>query len=555
MLFACSEFRIAAAEYAFSTRLETVQPCPPNTLAFLIIAVYLFASIAVGYLVRRHADTAQKFLHARGSLPTAVTALAFLAANCGALEIVGISATAAKYGALALHFYWVGAIPAMVFLALFMMPVYMRSGAMTVPDFIRLRYDNRTHVLSAVCLAAMMILISGISLYAIAAVLHALFGWNFSAIAMIAASVVLCYALVGGLRATIYNEILQLGLTVAGLLPLAWAVYRAYHGVNGVLLRMPPAQTHLWTTLPLMQPKTATMDVFGVVFGLGFVLSFGYWCTDFVLIQRALAARTVQGAMNTPLIAAIFKLVFPWLVIFPGMTAAMLLKGSAAPRFDQALPLLIRHYYGYALMGLGVSAILASLMSGLAGNISAFSALWTHDLYHTHLRPGKSDAHYLLAGRAATAVAASLSVVTAYIVLYYNNLMDYLQLVFAMFNAPLFAVFLLGMFTVWATPTGAFWGLLCGVAAACAHTMAIRYGVIGYGSQMIGNFYGAIYAWTASAIVTCAVSRFTTAKSRDELCGLTYFTQRCERPCISPLAWALAVAVLAACVALNIRFR
>lgn len=532
-----------------------MQPSPPNTLAFLIIAIYLSASIVIGYLVRRHADTAQNFLHARGLLPTAVSALAFLAANCGALEIVGISATAAKYGVLALHFYWIGAIPAMIFLALFMMPVYARSGAITVPDFIRLRYDNRTHVLSSICLAAMMILISGISLYAIAAVLHALFGWNFSAVALVAASVVLCYALVGGLRATIYNEILQLGLTVAGLLPLTSAVYKAFHGVDGVMLRMPTAETHLWTTMPWMQPRTATMDIFGVVFGLGFVLSFSYWCTDFVLIQRALTARTVQGAMNTPLIAATFKLVFPWLVIFPGMTAAIFLKGSVSPRFDQALPLLIRHYYGYALMGLGISAILASLMSGLAGNISAFSALWTHDLYHSHLRPGKTDAHYLLAGRTATVLAACLSVVTAYIVLYYNNLMDYLQLVFAMFNAPLFAVFLLGMFTVWATPAGAFWGLLCGVAAAGAHTAAIRYGFIHYGSQMLGNFYGAIYAWTTSAVVAVAVSCFTAARPRVELDGITYFTRGGARHSIPAVAWVLAVAVLAACVALNIRFR
>ena len=520
-----------------------------------MIAVYLAVAIAVGYLVRRHADTALEFLHARGSLPTAVTALAFLAANCGALEIVGITATSAKYGALALHFYWVGAIPAMIFLALFMMPVYIRSGAMTVPDFIRLRYNDATHILSAACLAAMMVLVSGISLYAISAVLHGLFGWNFSAVSISAASVVLCYALVGGLRATIYNEILQLGLTVAGLLPLAWAVYHNFHGVKGELQRLPSVQTHLWTTLPLMEPRTATMDVFGVVLGLGFVLSFSYWCTDFVLIQRALAAKTLEGAINTPLIAAVFKLVFPWLVIFPGMAAAIFLKRSHSPRFDQALPLLISHYYSYALMGLGISAILASLMSGLAGNISAFSALWTHDLYQAHLRPNRNDAHYLVVGRTATVAAACLSVITAYIVLYYNNLMDYLQLVFATFNAPLFAVFLLGMFTMWATSTGAFWGLLCGVMAAGLHSMAVHYGAIRYGSQMLGNFYGAVYAWTTSAIVTGAVSCFSKAKSKEELRGITYFMQGGTKQRISAASWALALAVLAVCIAFNFSFR
>ena len=519
-----------------------------------MIGIYLAASVTVGYLVRRRADTASKFLHARGSLPTAVTALAFLAANCGALEIVGITATSAKYGVLALHFYWIGAIPAMIFLALFMMPVYSRSGAMTVPDFIRIRYNRATHILCSLCLAAMMVLVAGISLYAISAVLQTLFGWNFSLIAVLAATVVLCYALVGGLTATIYNEIMQLGLTVAGLTPMAWAVYRDFHGVDGILRRLPTTPTHLWTTLPLMQHH-AFMDVFGVVFGLGFVLSFGYWCTDFVLIQRALTARTIEGAEKTPLIAAVFKLVFPWLVIFPGMSAAAYLKPGKLPQFDQALPLLISRYYGYALMGLGISAILASLMSGLAGNITAFSTLWTHDLYHTHLRPNRSDAHYLRVGRIFTALAACLSVGTAYIVLFYNNLMDYLQLVFSTLNAPIFAVFLLGMFTTWATPTASFCGLLCGVAVGFAHNIAIRCGAIQYGSEMVGNFYGAIFAWAASTGVTAIVSSFTARKSREELAGITYFTQTGPRQRISPAIWLLAIAVLAVCVVLNIIFR
>ncbi len=534
---------------------QTVQPSPPNTLAFLMIAIYLAAAIVVGYAVRKRSDTAQKFLHAHGALPLAVTALAFVAANCGALEIVGIVATSAKYGAMALHFYWIGAIPAMVFLALFMMPIYVHSGAMTVPDFIRIRYNSSTHILSAVCLAIMMVLISGISLYAIAAVLHAFFGWNFSAVAIAAVSVVACYALIGGLRATIYNEILQLGLTIAGLLPLSFAVYRDFHGIRGITQQLPVARTHIWSTLPLMQPQTATMDVFGVVFGLGFVLSFGYWCTDFVLIQRALTAKTVESAINTPLLAAIFKLAFPWLVIFPGMSAAILLKKGGYTRFDQALPLLIQHYYGYALMGLGISAILASLMSGLAGNITAFSTLCTHDLYKTHLRPRQSDAHYLAVGRTLTALAACLSVVTAYIVLFYNNLMDYLQLVFSVFNAPLFAIFLLGMLTTWATPTAGFWGLLCGLIAAAMHNIAVRNGAIIYGSQMLGNFYGAVYGWVVSAAVTCVVSLFTQPKPIEELSGITYFTQVGVRRRISRTSWVLAISVLAACAALNFIFR
>lgn len=527
----------------------------PNTLTFLVIALYLATAVAVGYLVRRHANTASKFLHSRGALPTAVSALAFLAANCGALEIVGIVATSAKYGALALHFYWIGAIPAMVFLGLFMMPVYVRSGAMTVPDFVRMRYNNATHVLCSICLATMMVLVAGISLFAISTVLHVFFGWNFSVVAVVAASVVLCYALAGGLRATIYNEVMQLALTVAGLVPMAVAVYREFHGVSGILGLMPAGAAHVWTAMPFAAPRSATLDDFGVIFGLGMVLSFGYWCTDFVLIQRALTARTVEGAIKTPLIAAIFKLLFPWLVIFPGIAAAVFLKTRTHPDFDRALPLLIRRYYGPALLGLGISAILASLMSGLAGNISAFSTLLTRDLFEVHLQPGRSDAHYLRRGRAFTVAAASLSVTTAYIVLYYNNLMDYLQLVISLFSAPLFAIFLLGMFTRWATPLGGFWGLLCGVGAGGAHSLAIRSGLLAYGSPLLGDFYGAFYAWGVALVVTVAVSLFTAPKPREELAGITWSTLPEGRPRIPASAWALAVSVLAACVVLNFVFR
>ena len=530
-------------------------PTPPqNPLTFVVVAAYLAAAIAIGYIVGRHADTAAKFLHARGSLPTAISALAFFAANCGALEIVGIVATSAKYGALALDFYWIGAIPAMVALSLLMMPVYLRSGAMTVPDFFRLRYNDATHLLACVLLSVMMVLISGISLYAISMVLHLFFGWSFSAVAAVAASVVLSYAFTGGLKATIYNEIFQLALTIAGIAPMAFAIYRSFHGVHGILAQMPPAKAHLWIALPLMQPRTATMDVFGAVVGLGFVLSFGYWCTDFVLIQRALTAKTFEGAIRTPLLAAIPKLVFPWLVVFPGIAAVTFLTKSPHPRFDDALPILMRHYYGWALTGLGVSAILASLMSGLAGNVTAFSTLWTHDLYRTHMRPRQSDAHYLRMGRSFTALAACLSIATAYIVLLFNNLMDYLLLVFSVFNTPLFAVFLLGVFTVWATPAAGFWGLACGVIAACAHSFAVRCGVIVYGSQLLGDFYGAIYSCGVAAAVTCMVSLFTAAKPAESMREITFWTSAARRR-ISPATWALVALVLAVFAVFNFIFR
>jgi SSS family solute:Na+ symporter len=558
-------FRTAAPKEGIST-VPSGQPrarglcsrvslSPTNAFALFIVAVYLSAAIAIGYKLRRHSDTASEFLHARGSLPVVITSLAFLAANCGALDIIGIVATSAKYGILALHFYWIGAIPAMLALSLLMMPVYARSGAMTVPDFIRMRYNDATHILCCALLSVMMVLVAGISIYAIATVLRLFFGWNFTVVAIVAASVVFTYAFTGGLKATIYNEIFQLGLTVAGLAPMAIAVYRQFHGSRGILLSLPQSKAHIWATLPLFQPRTASMDVFGVVFGLGFVLSFGYWCTDFVLIQRALASKTVEGAIRTPLFAAIPKLLFPWLVIFPGAAASIFLNKSPHPQFDYALPLLMQHYYGYALTGLGISAILASLMSGLAGNVSAFSALWTHDLYKTHLRQLKDDAHYLAVGRTFTALAICLSVGTAYIVLLYNNLMDYLQFVFSLFNSPLFAVFLFGMFTCWATPSAGFWGLLSGVIAASLHGLFIRCGLIVYGSQMLGNFYGAIYGWAVAAAVLSVTSLFTAPKEPQNLDEITYFTGTKPRRRITTVTWVLVVAILIACAATNFIYR
>ena len=534
-------------------------PCLPNTTfniaASAIAGAYVLATITLSSIARRRIKTSSQYLHARHALPLPITAIAFLAANCGALEIVGLVATSAKYGLLALHFYWLGAIPAIIFLSLFMMPIYARSGAMTVPDFLRVRYGPATQILSAITVALMMIFVAGISLYAIAAVLNLFFGWPFSRIIIATAIFVLCYTLAGGLRATIYNEILQLAITIAGLVPLAYLVLHNFHGIGGILHSLPTNMQHLWTTLPAHDPHHAPMDVIGLVIGLGSILSFGYWCTDFVLIQRAFAAEKIEDAIRTPLFAAFAKLFFPILVIVPGLAAATFYDKGEFPRYDQALPFLMRHYYGSALLALGVAAILASLISGLAGNINALSAVWTYDLYRTHLRPRQTDRHYLRAGRIATATACLLSILTAYIALRYSNLMDYLQLLFSLFNAPLFAVFLLGMFTGWATPAGSFSGLLCGVLTGATYNLALHHGAIAYGSQMIANFYGAIYAFSACLFVTTAVSLFTPRKSAAELHGVTYFTQDQATHRISTQSYVLAATLLATCIALNLIFR
>ncbi len=506
-----------------------MRPINLSSLDYLIIAAYFLVIIATGFRLRRRMVSTHEYLLAGRSLPVLVTGLAFVAANCGALEVMGIVSTSAKYGARANHFYWLGAIPAMIFLALFMMPIYHRSRVRSVPEFLKLRFGEKTRAFNAAAFATLMILVSGISVYAMAIILRTVVGWNFSTGVLLSAAVVLVYVGFGGLTATIYNEVLQFILIVAGFTPLVFFVLAEFGGWAGLVAALPPALGHTWKGLPAADPFGSAMDGIGNVIGLGFVLSFGYWCTDFLLVQRALAAKDLPSAVQTPLIAAVVKLFFPALVVIPGLAAAALFPGDLAARYDMALPALMVRYYSHGLLGLGITAMLASFMSGMAGNVTAFNTVWTYDIYQAYVRPGRSDRHYLAVGRCATLAAVLLSVATAYIVLGFNNLMDYVQLLFSFFNAPLFATFLLGMFTYWATPAGGFWGLISGTVAAFLHYLAYRAGILPYGSEMSANFYGAICGWSSCFVVTCAVSAFTPRRSRVELAGLVYDRSGADR--------------------------
>jgi SSS family solute:Na+ symporter len=535
--------------------VNLVPSFPPNSIDLAIVTIYFAATILVGWLFRGKAHSSSEFFHATRSLPTAITAIAFVSANCGALEIVGIVSASAKYGAKTLHFYWIGAIPAMLFLALCMMPIYMRSRALTVPEFLKMRFDEPTRLLNIACGGVMMILVSGISLYALSQVLRTFLGWSFTQTTLSAAAIVFLYVSLGGLTATIYNEVVQFALIVLGLLPLAFFILRDFHGMAGLASHLEPAMRHTWVGLPIASPHTSRMDILGVSMGLGFVLSFGYWCTDFVLIQRALAARTTAGVLNTPLIAAFVKLFFPVLVVLPGLAAAVLFASGTGFNYDQALPALMVRYYRHGLLGFGITAILASLMSGLAGNINALTTIWTHDIYRPSLVPNRSDRHYVLVGRLATLVAILLSIATAYVALSFNNIMDYLQLLFSLFNAPLLATFLLGMFTTWATPKAGFSGLLLGTLASIAHNAAYRLHWISYGSDMSANFYGAILAFASCFAVTALVSAFTAAKPLERLADLTCWTGTHRGVHIPKHAFALAFAAIAICLTLSIVFR
>jgi SSS family solute:Na+ symporter len=477
-----------------------------------------------------------------------ITGTAFVAANSGAVEVMGMLSTSAKYGMRAVHFYWVGAIPAMIFLALFMMPIYYRSRVRSVPEFLKVRFGEKTRTFNALSFAVLTVLMSGISLYAMALILRLLLNWSFTAAVLLSSTIVLAYILMGGLTATIYNEVLQFGLIVMGFVPLAFFVIRQFHGWHGLAAALPGDLGHAWKGMRIFDPGTATLDGFGTVMGLGFVVSFSYWCTDFLLVQRALAARDTTAACGTPLVAAVAKLFFPALVVLPGVAAVALFPVALHSGYDLALPLLLGRYYPHGLLGLGITAILASFMSGMAGNISAFNTVWTYDLYQAHFAPNRSEAHYLRVGRWATVGATTLSIGTAFVALSFNSLMDYVQLLFAIFNAPLFATFLLGMFTSWATPTGAFAGLVSGTAASLLHYGLYHAGIVRYGSDMTANFYGAMGGWATCLVVTAVISVWTTRPPLEELKGLVYGLE--GQGFLSGIRKPYALAIMAAVILL-----
>jgi SSS family solute:Na+ symporter len=517
-------------------------------IGIAILPVYFIATILIGWLAHRRSESSNAFLNASRSLPLAVVTAAYLAANCGALEVVGLSAMAAQYGAVAFHFYWIGAVPAMIFLALWMMPVYRRSKVRSIPEYLEQRYGSGIRLLNACILAIMMLLFAGISLYAMAQVLQVVIGLRFATSILLSASVVLVYVLIGGVRATIYNEVFQLVVMVAGLLPLA--IRSAHHGAISASAE---AHNHLWRNLPLAS-RAAPLDVLGTVVGLAFVLSFGYWCTDFVLMQRAFTARTDNDARKVPLLAGFGKLGFSLLVVLPGLAASRLVPGLGhTERFDQALPALMRLLYGPVMLGVGLTALAASLMSGLAANISAFAALWTEDIYRAHLVRSKPDHHYLRVGRVATIAAIAVSTLTSYINFLFSDLMEHVQLIFSVFGAPFFAIFLLGMTTRRVNQRGAIAGFLAGTAVALLHLLAVGLGWLHYGSMMSANFYVAIYAFCTSVIIALIASSFGRAASDEQSGAALQMSFRTSSN--QPLLWILSALLLAACISLNIFWR
>ena len=516
---------------------------------YSIMIIYFAFVLGIGWTLKKYMKSASAFLEAGRSLPSWVTGLAFISANLGALEVIGMAASGAKYGMATVHFYWIGAIPAMIFLAIFMMPFYYGSKARSVPEYLKLRFDEKTRGFNAFSFAIMTIFASGISMYALALLMETLLGWNFHFSLVLSAVIVLVYTYLGGLSSAIYNEVLQFFLIVIGFLPLVIIGMIKIGGWDGMVqkLALDPATTgfqHSWANIGPEHPMGSWM---GIVFGLGFVLSFGYWCTNFLVVQRAMAAGSMSGARKTPLIGALPKMFIPFLVIIPGMIAISLinigdegfnlpLKGTGYD-YDLVIPMLLHRFLPTGVLGLGLTALMASFMSGMAGNVTAFNTVFTYDIYQSYIVPGKSDNHYLRVGQITTIVGVAVSILTAYVAALFNNVMDFLQLIFAFINAPLFATFLLGMFTKRTTGHGAFWGLLSGTfSAAVVHgltapigaTTLVKGGWTGFivhrfPSEMAQNFWIAIIAFSVALVGTIIISLLTKrTKSDAELKGLVY---------------------------------
>ncbi|MFA5161506.1 MAG: sodium:solute symporter family protein [Elusimicrobiales bacterium] len=544
-----------------------------SPIDYLVISIYFLFVISIGIILKRKVHSSADFLGGHGgknAIPLWITSLAFISANLGAQEVLGMAASGAKYGIMTAHFYWVGAIPAMVFLGLFMMPFYYGSRARSVPEYLSLRFDEKTRLLNAFSFATMTVFSSGISLYALAILLKVLLGWDFGVSVLLSAGIVAVYTFTGGLRSAIYNEVLQFFLIVLGIAPLVYAGMHRVGGWSGMQARLQPVMTHTWQYMGSASDNPMGIGLFGMLMGLGFVLSFGYWCTDFLLVQRAMAARNMSAAQRTPLIAAFPKMMMPFVVILPGLIAITLSQmgsGFSLPfkpdghttDFDMTLPTMLAHFYPAGLLGVGLTALMASFMSGMAGNVTAFNTVWTYDIYQAHIRKDATDEHYLRMGRIATVVGIAISIATAYLARSFNNIMDLLQLVFGFVNAPLFATFLLGMFWKRTTGHGAFTGLLSGTAAAAAvHGLTTAEGKGGwlipcnlssvhqFHSTMGQAFAIAITAWVVCFVVTMVVSLLTKPKPDEEMRGLVYSLT--ERPAETETRWYMRPMPLAACV-------
>ena len=546
-----------------------------NWVDYLLIAVYFLFVIGIGVLARRSVSSSLDFFLSGRSLPAWVTGLAFISANLGAVEIIGMSANGANYGIPTMHYFWVGAVPAMLFLGVVMMPFYYGSKVRSVPEFMNRRFGPAAHLVNAISFALAQLLIAGINLFLLASIVEVLLGWPLWVSLIVAAAIVLTYTALGGLSAAIYNEVLQFFVIVAALLPLTIVGLNKVGGWDGLTDKVASSsggaeQLSSWPGTALSGFDNPVLSVIGIVFGLGFVLSFGYWTTNFVEVQRAMASSSMSAAQRSPIIGAFPKMFVPFIVIIPGMIAAVSVQelvqfkedGSGGATYNDAILYLMRDLLPNGMLGVAIAGLLASFMAGMAANISAFNTVFSYDLWQTYVVRDKEDSYYTTVGRVATVGATVIAIGTATFAASYENIMTYLQTLFGFFNAPLFATFILGMFWNRMTAAAGWSGLVAGTAAAVTIWVLSEdvLGVIGIGEQG-GAFVAAGAAFVVDVVVSVLVSLRTTAKPESELEGLVYSRTRRvdEHESVVALPWfqqptKLAGVALVLVIALNILF-
>lgn len=513
----------------------------------VIFPLYVLVILLISWNSRRRRSTANDFLNASRSLPTWVAALSFLAYNCGSIEIIGMSAMAAQYGVQALHFYWIGGIPGMIFMGIVVLPIYIQTGARSLPEYLGLRFGAKVRLLDACISMAGTVGSAGVALYAMAQVLYVILGWSLLTGALASAAVVLAYVLLGGIRATIFTSVFQLFVVTAGLVPLLFLT--SHFTVASFLERS--ERWHLWKNVPLVSPH-APLDCVGIALGLGFVISFSYWCTDFVMIQRALTAQSIDAARKVPLLAGFGKLAFGLLIVLPGVAAPTVLGGSHALSFDQTMPALMSIAFGPAFLALGTAALLAGLMAGLAGNVSGFSALWTEEVYRTRISPDRTEQHYIRVGRVSVLVCILLAQLAAYATFSFHDLMEFLQLIVALFYAPVFAGVLAGILSKRTTERGAFAGIVLGVLSACTLQAGFWIGYVRFGSQMSLNFYAAILSFSVAILGSLFIGPQTNGAPEIMQKGLAPSRKVLGAIRLTPGLAVLSAVLLTLCLLLNV---
>jgi SSS family solute:Na+ symporter len=546
-----------------------------DVVDYALVAVYFAVVLLIGAAARRRVSDSLDFFLSGRSLPAWVTGLAFISANLGAVEIVGMSANGAQYGMATMHYFWIGAVPAMLFLGVVMMPFYYGSKVRSVPEFMRRRFGTGAHLVNAISFATAQVLIAGINLYLLATIVNALLGWPLWISLIAAAAVVLSYITLGGLSAAIYNEVLQFFVIVAALLPLTLIGLHRVGGIGGLVDKVTESEggeelLSSWPATNLSGFDSPVWSAIGIIFGLGFVLSFGYWTTNFVEVQRAMATHSMSAARSTPIIGSFPKMFIPFIVVIPGLIATVLVPevieakaaGDADFDYNSSILMLIRDVLPNGLLGVALAGLLAAFMAGMAANISAFNTVFSYDLWQQYVKKDRPDHYYLNVGRWATVGATVAAIGTAVIASGYTNLMDYLQTLFGFFNAPLFATFILGMFWKRMTPTAGWVGLVSGTAAALTVDRLVAAGVFDLPGQG-GAFVAAGAAFVVDIVVSVAVSLVTAPKPVAELAGLVYSETPKEQrtdPEAHRLAWfrsptKMAGIALAMLIVLNVIFR